>query len=284
MKPEILIDAVELSSLLKINSDNIFIFDCRFDIANSATGRNLYLDGHIPHARYVSLDDDLSGPKNPLQGRHPLPSPQKWYETKVKLGINKDSNMILYDDLENTYSARMWWMLVNTGHSNIRLLNGGYQAWLRSGGDIEVGEHSEPMINRSSNLTVQPFLKLITMQDVYENIHSRQFIVLDARAANRYHGENETLDPVAGHIPNALNRPYKLNLTENGLFKAAEELAKDFANFSHENIVHQCGSGVTACNNLLAMEIAGLSGSKLYAGSWSEWCQHSSNPIEINQQ
>jgi len=276
-----LISPEELNQLLQLNSKDFAIFDCRFDLANVKKGLELYLQGHIPGAVYVDLEKDLSGGKNPLLGRHPLPEPSVWSSTISKLGISKSTLVILYDQQENIYSARMWWMLKAVGLNNVRILNGGFSNWVNYGGAVStLIEEPQPTLQEIDS---SKFDGLVKMIDIQKNIQAPIFTVLDARASERYRGEVEPLDPVAGHIPGALNRLYKLNLNDQNLFKSSSELKKEFLSFVNnpESIVHQCGSGVTACHNLLAMEIAGLQGSKLYAGSWSEWCNHPENPIAL---
>lgn len=276
-----LISPEELNQLLHLNSKDFAIFDCRFDLANVKKGLELYLQGHIPGAVYVDLEKDLSGNKNPLLGRHPLPEPSVWSSTISKLGISKSTLVILYDQQENIYSARMWWMLKAVGLKNVRILNGGFSNWVNFGGDLSTEiEEPQPTLQE---INPSNFDGLVKMVEIQKNIQAPIFTVLDARAPERYRGEVEPLDPIAGHIPGALNRLYKLNLNDKNLFKSPSELQKEFSSFvkNPESIVHQCGSGVTACHNLLAMEIAGLQGSQLYAGSWSEWCNHPENPIAL---
>jgi len=275
----ILISVQDLQTSIQNQLVNTVIFDCRFDLSNPHIGHQQYLDGHIPGAIYVDLEKDLSGPKNPLKGRHPLPNSSDWANTRASLGISENTHVILYDLHENTYSARMWWMLKAIGHQSIQILDGGYTAWLQHGGRIESGPSRKP--NSLLNLPIIEYKGLIQMSDVQHNLTKPCFQVMDARAMERFRGETEPLDPVAGHIPGAMNRPYKNNLNSNHLFKTESELAQEFSQigFAPNQVVHSCGSGVTACHNLLAMEIAGLNGSLLYAGSWSEWCHHPQNPI-----
>ena len=277
----LLISVDQLQEIIQNQQLPFLIFDCRFDLSQPAVGYEQFIQGHIPHARYVDLEKNLSGPKNPLQGRHPLPTPMEWAQTRANLGISENTVVILYDFLENTYSARMWWMLKAVGHQHILILDGGYSAWLSVGGEVEVGEGSHfPPI---PVLPPVVFEGLIKMVDIQKNLLSPSFTVLDARASERFRGDVEPLDPIAGHIPGALNRPYKLNLNQNKLFKSALELQVEFNHLQSQTsqVVHQCGSGVTACHNLLAMELAGIEGSLLYAGSWSEWCHHPENPIAL---
>jgi thiosulfate/3-mercaptopyruvate sulfurtransferase len=275
----ILISVRDLQNSLQNQLDDTVIFDCRFDLSQPHLGHQQYLEGHIPSSIYVDLEKDLSGPKNPLQGRHPLPNSSNWANTRARLGISENTHVILYDLQENTYSARMWWMLKAIGHQSIQILDGGFKEWVKLGGAVESGPSRKP--NSVINLPIIEYKGLIQMSDVQQNIKNPCFQIMDARAKERFRGETEPLDPVAGHIPGAMNRPYKNNLNDNHLFKTGSELADEFSkiSFAPTQLVHSCGSGVTACHNLLAMEIAGLSGSLLYAGSWSEWCNHPHNPI-----
>jgi len=275
----ILISVHDLQTSLQNQRDDTVIFDCRFDLNHPHLGYQQYLEGHIPSSIYVDLEKDLSGPKNPLQGRHPLPSSADWANTRARLGISENTQVILYDLQENTYSARMWWMLKAIGHQFIQILDGGFKEWLKLGGTVEGSPSLKP--NSLLNLSIIEYKGLIQMSDVQHNIKNPCFQIIDARANERFRGETEPLDPVAGHIPGAINRPYKHNLNNNHLFKTESELAQEFSNIGYapNQVVHSCGSGVTACHNLLAMELAGLNGSLLYAGSWSEWCNHPENPI-----
>ena len=276
-----LISVHDLQTSLQNQLHNTVIFDCRFDLSHPHLGHQQYLEGHIPSAIYVDLEKDLSGPKNPLQGRHPLPSYADWAKTRARLGISENTPVILYDLQENTYSARMWWMLKAIGHQALHILDGGFKEWVKLGGEVETGPSRNP--NSLLNLPIIEYKGLIHMSDVQHNIKNPCFQIMDARAKERFRGETEPLDPVAGHIPGAINRPYKNNLNENNLFKTEAELVTEFSTIGYtpNQVVHSCGSGVTACHNLLAMELAGLKGSLLYAGSWSEWCNHPQNPIAI---
>jgi thiosulfate/3-mercaptopyruvate sulfurtransferase len=275
----ILISVQELQTSLQNQLNHIVLFDCRFDLSQPHLGHQQFLDGHIPGAIYVDLEKDLSGPKNPLSGRHPLPSSAEWANTRARLGISENTKVILYDLQENTYSARMWWMLKAIGHQSIHILDGGFKEWLQLGGMIESGPSSKA--NSLHKLPIVEYKGLIHMSDVQHNITNPCFQIMDARAQERFRGEIEPLDPIAGHIPGAINRPYKHNLNNKNLFKTKSELVNEFSNIGYaaNQVVHQCGSGVTACHNLLAMELAGFKGSLLYAGSWSEWCNHPQNPV-----
>ena len=268
-----LISAQELLNTLNTNDHSLKIFDCRFDLNQPNAGEEAFLQGHIPNAHYINLEKDLAGPKNRLQGRHPLPTPQAWQATCESLFIQHDTRIIIYDGLDNSFSSRLWWMLHTIGYDRVQLLDGGLAAWLKIQGPLESGPSTvRPAIQRQA-LPETPFNQLVQMTQIKENLHSSKHTILDARAKERFHGD----------IPGALNRPYKLNLTHTGQFKTQEVLRDEFLalGISPRDLIHQCGSGVTACHNLFAMEYAGLKGSQLYAGSWSEWCQYPDNPVAL---
>ena len=273
-----LISANQLEEIIN-SGENVLLCDCRFDLVDAEAGRKVYEESHIPGAIHVDLDHDLSGHKNGSNGRHPLPSPESWAKTKTRLGIGPNTLVVAYDKQGSVYASRLWWMLRATGHANVRVLDGGLDSWNGPMGTIP----------RKPNPTTQaiepmPYVGLVLIDEVMSNLQSQKNIVLDARANDRFHGENETLDPVGGHIPRAINHCFKNNLSATA-FKNPEQLFNDFINLLGTNkpsqVIHQCGSGVTACHNLLAMEIAGLKGSRLYAGSWSEWCADPERPIEL---
>jgi thiosulfate/3-mercaptopyruvate sulfurtransferase len=280
----LLIEATQLNNDLESGKD-FLLFDCRFDLTNPKAGYESYLEGHIPSAIYVDVDHDLASEKNGQNGRHPLPSIEQWIKTCASLGITKDSNIVIYDNQSCMYAVRMWWMLRATGHNHVRLLNTGYASWLAAGYASEKTDNLRPNTPVTSNtIGATAYKDALLASDVLENLSSKKFVVLDARSADRFRGENETLDPVGGHIPGAINRFFKNNLDANGQFKSADVLAKEFkdllAETPSESIIHQCGSGITACHNMFAMELAGLKSSMIYPGSWSEWCADTERPIE----
>jgi thiosulfate/3-mercaptopyruvate sulfurtransferase len=273
-----LITANQLEEIIN-SGENVLLCDCRFDLADPLAGRNSYLEGHIPGALYVDLDQDLSGPKTGKNGRHPLPAPEAWAHTKTRLGIDSKTLVIAYDNQGSVYASRLWWMLKATGHANVQVLDGGLDAWNGPIGTLP--RQAEPT---KAVVMAMPYVGLVSVGDVLENLQSRKSIVMDARANDRFHGQNETLDPVGGHIPEAINYFFRENLSGKS-FKSPEQLYKEFhallGSSKASEVIHQCGSGVTACHNLLAMEIAGLKGSRLYAGSWSEWCSDPSRPVAL---
>jgi thiosulfate/3-mercaptopyruvate sulfurtransferase len=275
-----LIEASELKKWLD-HEDDFLLFDCRFDLTDSEAGYQSYLKGHIPTAIYVNVDRDLAGKKNGKNGRHPLPSIEQWQKTYAELGIAPNKKIVIYDNQGSIYAARLWWMLHSVGHSDLFLLNGGYQAWVRANYESEIREHLRVAAPETK---LQNYQNVVLVDAVEGNIKTSKFTILDARANDRFQGKNETLDPVGGHIPGAINRCFKDNLEANGEFKNINALKQEYAALLNETpsekIIHQCGSGITACHNLFAMELVGLKGSSIYVGSWSEWCSDPSRPIE----
>jgi thiosulfate/3-mercaptopyruvate sulfurtransferase len=272
-----LISTTDLASHL---SDPAWILcDCRHDLADPGAGRRAYAESHIPGARFVHLDEDLSASKTGKNGRHPLPDPASFVRRLGELGIDGTKQVVAYDASGGPYAARLWWMLRWLGLDAVAVLDGGWAAWTKAGCPVT---EEAPVIQPARFL---PRPRPDTARDarsVAAAIGKPADLLLDARAPNRYRGENETLDPVAGHIPGAANRFFQLNLDAEGKFKPAASLRKEFGEalggHAPAEVTHYCGSGVTACHNLLAMEIAGLSGSRLYPGSWSEWCSDPSRP------
>jgi len=263
--------------------DAIVLLDASFDLADPAAGERAWAQGHVPGAQYAHLERDLSGP--PLDagpgftGRHPLPQREAFAATAGRWGVGPSQCVVVMDRQGGPYAARLWWMLRWLGHSCVWVLDGGIAAWLAAGGALT----SEIRAPRAlAPYPLRPRSMPIVSADSLQRSLGRVRL-LDARAPERFRGEVEPLDSVAGHIPGALNRPFKDNLDEKGCFKPREQLACEFALLIGRDapgtVVHQCGSGVTACHNLLAMEAAGMAGSLLYAGSWSEWCAEPARPV-----
>jgi len=276
-----LIPPDELARELERDPSGLLVCDCSFDLAAPQAGRQAYLRGHVPGAAYVNLDEDLSGPRTGRNGRHPLPSIQAFAARMAALGAGNATHVVAYDASGGMYAARLWWMLRWAGHAEAAVLDGGIRAWRDAGLPLATG--AEPA-RAAGDFAVRP--SLAASLD-YEGLRARMAagggVVIDARAADRFRGENETLDPVGGHIPGARNRPCQGNLAADGRFKPAAELRAEFeavlAGAPAADSVAQCGSGVTACHNLLAMEAAGLTGATLYPGSWSEWSAQPGAPI-----
>lgn len=261
------------------------IVDCRFSLADTEAGRRAYRKGHVPGAWYAHLDEDLSGPAGATGGRHPLPDPNRFAHTLGRWGIHENTQVVAYDDVGGGMAARLWWLLRWLGHSSVAVLNGGLPAWQQSGLPLAT-EIADP---RSGTYPVRWLDALAWVDNVYvlANLERQDSLLIDARAAPRYRGEVEPNDPVAGHVPRAINLPWEANLDEQRRFRPAEVLKERFAAALGERpparAVHMCGSGVTACHNLLAMEVAGLPGSRLYAGSWSEWVCDPARPVATGE-
>lgn len=272
-----LISAAELRSLLAAQAPRVVLLDCGFDLADAAAGERAFDQGHLPGAVYVHLDRDLSGAKTGGNGRHPLPPPQALAERAGAWGIAPDVQVVCYDNQGMPYAARAWWLLRWLGHTAVAVLDGGVSAWLAAGAVLS-----------AQRSTVQAQPPYPYRADAMPSIGAAELLatlgrrpVLDARAGERFRGETEPLDAVAGHIPGAHNRFFKDNLQPDGRYKPAAVLRAEFSalQLDPRQLVHQCGSGVTACHNLLAMEHAGLGGSALYPGSWSEWCADPQRPV-----
>ena len=275
-----LIDSEQLKQVQATQKDWL-IFDCRHDLANPDWGKHQYAAGHIPGAHFAHLEQDLSGEKTGKNGRHPLPDQGKFLAWVAAHGVGEHSQIVCYDDTGGMFAARLWWMCRWIGIRSVALLDGGWAAWLAAGGSIT---QTIPEKHRA-NLSLRPSLVSITStQQIEENLSHPRFTLLDARAPERFSGEQEAIDPVAGHIPGALNRFFKLNLQENGRFKPPAQLRAEFqalqANNPSGNFVMSCGSGVTACHHILAFELADLGPAPLYAGSWSEWCSNPQRPVQ----
>jgi len=258
------------------------VVDCRFDLMQPTAGREAYAEGHIAGARYADLNQDLSAPITARSGRHPLPEPEAFARRLGRWGIGNASQVVAYDAVDGMYAVRLWWMLRWLGHSAVAVLDGGYQAWREAGLAVSSVE-PQPDTQRFTARLVAG--QTLSASELRANLDGGALQVVDARAAPRFAGELEPIDPVAGHIPGAVNYPYAGNLDRRGRFLPADRLRARFARFaaSPSIVVHMCGSGVTACHNLLAMEIAGLHGSRLYPGSWSEWVQDPDNPVARSQ-
>lgn len=275
-----LISADELAQ--HVQDSGWVLLDCRHDLTNPDAGRIAYEAGHIPLAQFVDLDRDLSdktpGPNGEFRGRHPLPQREAFIATLRRWGINQDSQVIAYDAQGGMFAARLWWMLRWAGHAAVAVLDGGLPAWQAQGSVLSTTHASR----LQGNIGDRPSLvRMVDANDILANLSTHARTILDARAPDRFRGENETLDPVGGHIPGAKNRFFKDNLQTDGSFKEAQQLRVDFNALigAPEAGIMQCGSGVTACHNLLALEVAGLPGAALYPGSWSEWCSDKSRPV-----
>ncbi|MCD0504988.1 sulfurtransferase [Bordetella petrii] len=275
-----LISVSELAERLK--AEDVRVFDVRHDLVDHAAGRLAYQQGHIPGARHLDHETELAAPRTGNNGRHPLPAKASLAALMAAHGVGPGTLVVAYDASGGMYAAHLWWMLRWLGHERVAVLDGGWQAW--TAGGLPVSTQPETASQAGSAAAYQaPLAESVDAQAVLANLSQPAFTVVDARAANRYRGEVEPMDPVAGHIPGALNRPNGENLQADGRFKAANQLRAEFSTLlgtqDPRSVVHQCGSGITACHNLLAMEIAGLPGSRLYPGSWSEWCSDPQRPV-----
>jgi thiosulfate/3-mercaptopyruvate sulfurtransferase len=272
------------------------ILDCRFDLARPDWGASSYAAGHVPNALYAHLDHDLSGPVTPATGRHPLPSVERLAETFGRWGIDETVQVVVYDQGNGAFAARLWWLLRWAGHPKVAVLNGGFAAWQQAGlpTDTAPGVRRPrvftPHAGAVNAVVSTAELERLLAAGALENGAS---MLVDARGADRFAGENETIDPVAGHIPGARNHPFLRNVDARGRFLPAEELRERWRATLGEQALREpasggaaagraiamCGSGVTACHNLLALEVAGLPGARLYAGSWSEWIRDAGRPV-----
>ncbi|HEY1873659.1 MAG TPA: sulfurtransferase [Steroidobacteraceae bacterium] len=281
--PTTLIEPAELARHL--DDPAWAIVDCRFDLARPDWGAHAFAASHIPHALYAHLDGDLSGPRSARSGRHPLPQVEALAATFGRWGIDEHVQVIAYDQGSGALAARLWWLLRWLGHTQVAVLNGGLAAWERAG--LPFSTVSEPRAQRHFTARPEPRL-LATSGEVATAVssdaltHGQQLLV-DARSVDRFAGENEAIDPVAGHIPGARNHPFAGNLDAQGRFLEAGQLRSSWGNTlrgaSPRQLIAMCGSGVTACHNLLALEVAGLPGARLYAGSWSEWITDPAHPV-----
>lgn len=267
-----------------LSDPNWVVVDCRFTLTDTEAGRRAYAAGHLPGARYAHLDEDLSAPKNGRNGRHPLPDPAVFAQTLGRWGVDAGKQVVVYDDSFGAMAVRLWWMLRWMGHDAVALMDGGLPKWRRE---------QRPMTTEVPAVTPTVFVPRLreTMRvDANAVLAASQGgseLLLDARPEMRFLGEMEPIDPVAGHVPEAVNVPFDDNLDLGGTFLGGDELREMYegllAGREPNEVIHMCGSGVTACHNLLAMEIAGLPGAKLYPGSWSEWIADPSRPIATGE-
>ena len=259
------------------------VFDCRFSLQSPDEGRNKYHSAHIPGAHYADLDRDLAGPKQAHTGRHPLPDTEIFTTWLSNKGVARDSQVVVYDDMGGVVAVRLWWMLRMLGHHSVAVLDGGWPAWTGSGHAVA----TDDPLSVPGNFSAVPQPELwVSTNDVEQLTVDARTVIVDARAGPRFKGEHEPIDPVAGHIPGAVNHPCNDNLDDQGFFLAPEQLRQNFQELfegkDSADIVNMCGSGVTACHNILAMEIAGWSGTRLYVGSWSEWIADPRRTVEIS--
>jgi thiosulfate/3-mercaptopyruvate sulfurtransferase len=305
-----LIEPEELAAPLSRNAapdSDWLVLDCRFDLPRPEWGASAYAAGHVPNAVYAHLDRDLSGPVTPASGRHPLPSVERLAETFGRWGIDDNVQVVAYDQGNGAFASRLWWLLRWVGHQKVAVLNGGFAAWQQA----KLPTDTTPGARKPRTFTPRPGSQAVVTTAELERVLSAgeltkgAAVLVDARGADRFAGENETIDPVAGHIPGARNHPFMRNVDARGKFLPAAELRERWAATlgggaiagagalggavsdsaaagapgNAARAIASCGSGVTACHNLLALEVAGLPGGRLYAGSWSEWIRDPDRPV-----
>lgn len=280
MARQLLLSAHDLHSAQKKSA--YLVFDCRFVLSDPGSGYQSYLEAHIPGAVYAHLDHDLSGPVTGDSGRHPLPDAEMFAAFLARSGWQPGISVFAYDDAGGSIAARLWWLMKYFGHDCAALLDGGLPAWQSAGyelesGPVKTGSQVPVTLSACSELVV-------STAEVLQNLEKQHCLVADVRAAERFRGDVEPIDAVAGHIPGSVNYPFQLNLVSTTRFKPAKEVRKGllalYGSHQAEDLVYMCGSGVTACHTIFAAELAGLKGSKLYAGSWSEWIHDPARPVE----
>jgi thiosulfate/3-mercaptopyruvate sulfurtransferase len=281
-----LIEAAALAA--RTNDASWVIVDCRHDLVNLAAGREAYAAGHLPNALFADMEHELSGAKRgadgAFRGRHPLPEKAVFIELLRAWGVNGDSQVVAYDAHGGMFAARLWWMLRWVGHEAVAVLDGGLPAWQTAG--LPLSTDAPAPRARGTIAERAPLVTTVDVNAVLHNVEHGGRTVVDARAPDRFRGENETIDPVGGHIPGAKNRFFKDNLQPDGRFKAPAQLKAELGGVvaDPQNAIMQCGSGVTACHNLLALEVAGMPGAALYPGSWSEWSADAARPVSTGAQ
>ncbi len=270
----------------RLGDENLVIIDTRFDLKDPTAGRKAYEAGHIPSAIYFDLDEDLSGEKSEHGGRHPLPDEREFFKKVVNARISRDSFVVVYDDSANMYAGRFWWLLRHFTGIQAKVLDGDYSSWLEHDYPVSTDSPKTGLPNPTVNTkpVALTFLSggtdLVDAKYICNNLDNPNVVLIDARSPDRFRGENETMDSKAGHIPGAVNKPFTENL-DGKTFKSPQELQKQFADIpNHKEIIVYCGSGVSANHTLIALEEAGITGAKLYAGSWSDWVSYEENPTE----
>ena len=276
-----LINANELNTLISASND-LLVLDTRHDLMNTEAGATAYASAHITNAHFMHMDTDLSGAKTGTNGRHPLPDMSVFADKLRAIGLNNDTQIVVYDEHNGMMAARAWWLLRHLGHERCAVLNGGLKAWHTA---------NLPLTADTSTVTAQGHFiahsslnRTVTANELMAHLNDATYRIIDARAPERYSGAVAPIDPIGAHIPHAINHFFMRNLNDDYTFKPAEALRSEWLNtFGEQSITHivnQCGSGVTACHNILAQHVAGLAGAALYAGSWSEWCSDTGRPVE----
>lgn len=282
---DLLIDALSLQQVL--SDPKWIVFDVRYSLSDPAAGQQQFQEGHIPGAYFLDQGTQLAGQCTGTNGRHPLPEADDFMRLMAYAGARPDSDIVVYDQNDGSFAARAWWLLRWQGYKHVRLLDGGFQAWVEAGGKLQASQNGLTQATdgqcpqaESAASTTMP---VVTAAEILSWEADGSRFILDARTPERYRGEIEPIDPVAGRIPGALNRPIAQNVRHDGRFKSAAQLHAEFTTLlgsrSAQQVIHYCGSGITACHNVFAMELAGLAGSALYPGSWSEWCSDHDRPL-----
>jgi thiosulfate/3-mercaptopyruvate sulfurtransferase len=276
-----LVSAPQLHQLL--GTPELLVVDCRYELGNPSAGRKAYDAGHIPGAVFASMDEDLAGPRHAGSGRHPLPSPAAFAATLARWGFTPSSRVVAYDQANGASAARLWWLLRARAHDSVQLLDGGLAAWVAAGYATDTAV-PQPA---STKVSARDFEGVLSSADVVAGLAARSITLVDARAADRFAGRNETVDPVAGHVPGAMNVPFTGNLAPTSRFRDAADLRQRWEPVMQQAqlapVVAMCGSGITACHNLVALEIAGYRNAKLYAGSFSEWIADPARPVATEE-
>lgn len=269
--------------LARLRDPDLLLLDCRFDLADPLAGQRAWQASHIPGARFASMDHDLAAPRRPGTGRHPLPAAEHFAASLGRWGFTSSSRVVAYDQANGAGAARLWWMLRSLGHGDVSVLDGGYAAWTAAGGPVDA---FMPEVV-STTVPVRGFSGVMTSEEVQRALEAGQITLIDARSADRFAGRNETIDPVPGHVPGALNHPFTDNLGADQRWLPAAQLRLRWHDELQRSVraplVAMCGSGITACHNLLALELAGHRGARLHAGSYSEWIADPSRPVATGE-
>ena len=272
---------ISIEDLIKnLDNEEFIIFDCRCDIKDPKHGIESYTEGHIRNSIFVDIDNDLASKKTLKSGRHPLPDPDLLAQKLSQWGLSNSKQAVVYDDAGGAFASRMWWILKWMGHDKVAVLDGGIHEWNKKGGKLVT---EQTIFNRSEFETNINDEMQVDVSEVEDAQYKMDRIIIDARSKERYLGIEDKVDPIAGHVPGAISQPLSNNLVKGGTFKSPSELrliySKILGDTSPSTMISMCGSGITACHNILAMEIAGLKGTTLFVGSWSEWITDSSRPI-----
>ena len=274
-----ILSAQELNAI--IHDDNVRVFDCRFSLKDPQGGLNNYQAGHLPMAQFADMDTQLSSAMTETSGRHPLPEADTFLAQLKAWGINNDTQVIAYDDISGAFAARLWWMMRWMGHDKVAVLNGGMQQWTEQGYELS----QDKVEFAAGNFSGTPNMDwLVDIETVQAELEANKITLIDARAPDRFTGKDKNTDPVPGHVPGAHNLPFGGNLTKDGRFETADIINQRFSSVIQDQpltqVVNMCGSGVTACHNLLAQAVAGMPPTKIFIGSWSQWIRDSSRPVD----